>query len=156
MRKKIFVVLTILWMTMIFYMSNQPATVSTEQSNSTINMLSTLPIVGNVIDAMIEKGTATVIVRKGAHMFSYAIMSVLCFFSIYNLKINLKNICIKSILVAFIYACTDEFHQLFIPGRSGELRDVLIDTTGAVISMCITYFIIRKINQKRILEDKKY
>lgn len=30
-----------------------------------------------------------------------------------------------------LYACTDEYHQLFVPGRSGQLRDVMIDAVGA-------------------------
>ena len=34
----------------------------------------------------------------------------------------------------FLYACTDEFHQLFVPGRSGNFRDVIIDTSGGVLS----------------------
>ncbi|MBP0966788.1 MAG: VanZ family protein [Oscillospiraceae bacterium] len=34
-------------------------------------------------------------------------------------------------LLALLYACSDEFHQRFVPGRSCELRDVCIDTAGA-------------------------
>ena len=34
---------------------------------------------------------------------------------------------------AFIFACTDEIHQLFVPGRSGRIGDVLIDSRGAVV-----------------------
>lgn len=149
MRKKVFIVLTILWMAMIFYMSNQPAEISTEQSNSAINILSTLPILGNLIDIMVSNGSATVIVRKGAHMFSYGVISVLSFMSMYDLKTDAKKIYIKSILIAFLYACTDEFHQLFIPGRSGEFRDVLIDTTGSVIAIFIVYLTIKRINEKK-------
>ena len=32
-----------------------------------------------------------------------------------------------------LYSCTDEFHQLFINGRSGSFRDVLIDTIGILL-----------------------
>lgn len=34
-------------------------------------------------------------------------------------------------MIAVLYACTDEYHQLFVPGRSGQLRDVMIDAVGA-------------------------
>ena len=36
-----------------------------------------------------------------------------------------------SITLSFLYACTDEIHQIFVPGRSAQFRDVLIDTLGA-------------------------
>ena len=48
----------------------------------------------------------------------------------------------KSYLIAFgmtvAYALTDEFHQLFVPGRSGSMIDVLIDSAGAVLAW-LTY-----------------
>lgn len=144
MRKKIFSLLTIVWMIIIFYMSNQPAQISTQQSNGAINILSSIPIVGNIIDILVLNGTATVIIRKTAHMFLYAVMSILSFISMYDINRNSKKIYIKSIVISFLYACTDEFHQLFIPGRSCEFKDVLIDTTGAIIAICIIYFILNK------------
>ncbi|MBC8059640.1 MAG: VanZ family protein, partial [Clostridiaceae bacterium] len=53
----------------------------------------------------------------------------------------------KSIFLAvglvFFYACTDEIHQLFVKGRSGRFRDVMIDTSGgatAMLSVCLLSF----------------
>ena len=43
-----------------------------------------------------------------------------------------------------VYALSDEFHQLFVPGRSGELRDVMIDTAAGVVGVCLAYLIHRK------------
>lgn len=150
MRKKIFIILTILWMAMIFYMSNQPAAASTVQSNNAIEFLGTLPIIGNVIETLTTNGTVTVIVRKSAHMFSYAMLSIFVFMSMYDLKVDFKKLCIKSIVIAFIYAITDEIHQFFIPGRSCELRDVLIDTSGAILAMFVVYLIVNNIEKKYI------
>ena len=45
-------------------------------------------------------------------------------------------------MVGLVYAISDEFHQTFIPGRSGELRDVLIDTTGVICEIAIVLIII--------------
>lgn len=40
--------------------------------------------------------------------------------------------------IAVCYACTDEFHQYFVPGRSSELRDVCIDGLGALTgALCV-------------------
>ncbi|MGL4912929.1 MAG: VanZ family protein [Romboutsia sp.] len=150
MRKKIFLLLAISWMGVIFYMSNQPASISSAQSGGVIEMLSTLPVIGNVIKAMTQNGTAEFVIRKSAHAFSYATLAVLCFMSMYDVNINLKKISIISFLVAFIYACTDEIHQLFVNGRSGEVRDVLVDSIGAFIGICIVYLIIKLIEKKKI------
>ena len=43
-----------------------------------------------------------------------------------------------------IYASSDEIHQLFVPGRAGQVRDVLIDTSGAVAGILLA-ILIRKI-----------
>ena len=47
-----------------------------------------------------------------------------------------------SILFSFLYAATDEFHQLFVPGRSGEFKDVMIDTVGAATGAFLFYFLL--------------
>ena len=53
----------------------------------------------------------------------------------------------KSYFIGFIstllYACTDEIHQLFIEGRSGEIRDILVDSTGALIGMVLVSIILK-------------
>ena len=46
--------------------------------------------------------------------------------------------------VAVCYAISDECHQLFVPGRSGEMRDVLIDTAGIVIGVLLVLLLWRK------------
>ena len=49
-----------------------------------------------------------------------------------------------SILVVLLYSISDEVHQLFVPGRSGEAFDVMIDTMGGFISTNILYLIYRR------------
>lgn len=44
---------------------------------------------------------------------------------------------LPALLIGFLYACSDEFHQRFVPGRSGEFRDVVIDTAGVLIGIAI-------------------
>ena len=56
-----------------------------------------------------------------------------------------------SSLFCFIYACTDEFHQLFVMGRSCEIRDVLIDTLGSFVGILIYYKIKLYINKRQKL-----
>lgn len=148
MKNKKFFILALLWMAMIFYMSNQPAHISSAQSSGVIEMLSGIPIVGNVIKKMIELDIAQFIIRKAAHLSAFCILAILIFMSLYNDIKMINIVAFKSMLFTFLYACTDEFHQFFIPGRSSEFRDVMIDSTGGFIGIIIVYIIIKLANKK--------
>ena len=52
-------------------------------------------------------------------------------------------------LISLIYACSDEFHQLFIAGRAGQIQDVMIDSIGILIG-----FLIIMIYQKKSVVKK--
>ena len=57
-----------------------------------------------------------------------------------------------AILASALYACTDELHQLFVPGRTGQIFDVFVDTLGATFG-CLLVLGILKIKQARIKTD---
>ena len=141
MKRKIFLVLSILWMCVIFYMSNQPAAISSAHSGGVINMISNMPVVGTLMKYLMSINIGEFVVRKGAHMFSYCLLAMLLFMSVYEKDI--KKAIIIAFLGTFLYACSDEFHQLFIPGRSGEFRDVMIDSLGGTIGLILIGFIAR-------------
>jgi VanZ family protein len=42
-----------------------------------------------------------------------------------------------SVLLCFVYACSDEWHQSFVAGRGPSFTDVLIDTAGAAVAVLI-------------------
>jgi VanZ family protein len=81
-------------------------------------------------------------------MSEYAILLLLLYYALSN--VISKHTLSLSLLVTFIYACSDEFHQLFIPGRSGQFKDVLIDTSGALIMLMIIFLWQRKKKSKLI------
>lgn len=139
MKKKMYLVLTLIWMGIIFYMSNQPATVSAAQSGGVIEFLSNLPFIGSTVKYMVEIDIAEFIIRKSAHMFSYFLLAVLLFMSMYDNSKNIGKVAFLTILFTFLYACTDEFHQLYIPGRSGEFKDVMIDTAGGILGCLVVW-----------------
>ena len=116
MDKKIFRLLTLGIMLTIFWFSNQDANVSDTQSGFFAMLLPFLPVW---------------VIRKIAHMTLYAILAFCAACS--QIKTSFK----KVLLFCAWYACTDEFHQLFIPGRSGEIRDVCIDCLGACIGFLL-------------------
>lgn len=100
------------------------------------------------------------LLRKFAHASVYFILYMLVLNLVYQIKREYKfAYCMISIAVCFVYACTDEFHQLFVDGRAGLFSDVIIDTIGATIS-CIVVEIIYKIitlicQKDKILLNKK-
>lgn len=94
-------------------------------------------------------------VRKMAHFSVYTCLGILLFLFMNTYEINNRKKVLTSIGLAFIYACSDEIHQLFVGGRSGEFRDVLIDSCGAVFgifvvwNICEIYKKIKKQNKGR-------
>ncbi len=50
---------------------------------------------------------------------------------------------------AFLYAVTDEIHQLFVPRRAGRVLDVCIDSLGSLIGVVGFMLIYHKISDKR-------
>lgn len=138
--KKVFkLVLLILWMILIFCFSNQRADDSSKLSDGVIVKVASVlvkdDLTNNKKDELINK--YTFIIRKTAHFSIYLILGILSI----NLlsSFDIKRIIAFSSLICFIYACTDEFHQLFIIGRSCEVRDVLIDTLGSLTGILIYY-----------------
>lgn len=120
------------WMILIFVMSNQPASVSDSQSGFVIYVFNLL---GISLDSFFGE-LANFAVRKTAHFTEYMIL----FFFSYNvlrLYVEKKDAYIFGILIVATYACTDEIHQLFVPGRAGKIKDVFIDTSGGLFGLII-------------------
>ena len=134
MIRVIFTLLTIIWMLIIFMFSNQKSVTSTENSQSLIR--NTIVNIYKLFDkdASQEKldeivQTFDVPVRKLCHFTEYFILGILVLLMLKSYNIN--NIYL-TILICFVYSCTDEFHQLFVPGRSGNIIDIIIDTSGSI------------------------
>jgi VanZ family protein len=119
----------IAWMVIIFIFSHQPGDVSSEQSELVVYIFNFL---GLNLNSMIGD-LSVFIIRKGAHFTEYFILCVLCF-NVLRDEFKLIDALLLSILVVFLYACSDEFHQSFIPGRGPSFKDVLIDTSGGLVA----------------------
>lgn len=129
----------VIWMGLIFYLSHQPAEQSSELSSGVVEMLLRILLVVFPIDG--ESTYLHFLVRKAAHFFAYFMLSIFVMYAIRSLVTNLLKSTFLSLLICILYAISDEIHQLYIPGRSGEVRDVLIDSAGS-LSGLILYFII--------------
>lgn len=131
-REIIYWILLIIWMVGIFIMSNQPASISDSQSLGVIDKLSRLGIDMNHAFGQM----ANFVVRKCSHFLEYMILALLIF-NVLKLYYDMKQVVIITTLLVFLFACSDEIHQLFVLGREGAIRDVIIDTCGGLTLILI-------------------
>lgn len=137
----------------IFLFSAQPA----EASDKTSLSLTSLLFSGEEIDVLL---LINVFVRKAAHMAEYAALAVPCwlFLSTFELKRLWGNV--LPFLFSAFYAATDEIHQLFVPGRSGQVKDVLIDSFGALLGVIfiniVIFFLKKTQTHTHLIKDRSF
>ncbi len=71
--------------------------------------------------------TWDLLIKKSAHFLVYGLLAVL----IARTGVRWSTV----LLLTIAYAVADEWHQIFIPGRSGSLPDVIIDALGGVAGL---------------------
>jgi len=127
-----------LWMIIIFLFSHQPASQSSKLSGSiskwVFDLILSTPISNFVNDVMLHT-----LVRKGAHLTVYFILGILVYRAMCSNQVSKKRVLATALLLCVVYAISDEFHQTFIIGRSGQITDVFIDSIGASIGLLITH-----------------
>lgn len=137
----------ILVMTVIFYFSSQPAVESsalsgniTERVFQLVEKLFFLDLKGS--KEIFYLNIFETIIRKAAHMTEYAILSITLSYAFFVFGNNGWKLIFKSQIMCIFYAIADEIHQLYVPGRSGQIVDVLIDGVGGFLGcMVFLYFI---------------
>lgn len=142
----------VLIMVFIFFMSSENATESAETSGRFIKIISAIlnKNFDNMSEAELEVYISKLqfIVRKLAHFSVYFALglSLSCGILTFD-KPKLFYRSLIAFLIASLYSVTDEIHQYFVPGRSCEAKDVLIDSSGAFFGIAfifIIYLIIKK------------
>lgn len=132
-KNKISLLLVILWMIFIFVMSSFDATSSSNQSNFIVDIITSIINIKDI-------GVLSLIIRKLAHFIEYFILGILVinFITRYDKKI------IIAILLCIIYATSDEIHQIFVPGRSCQIIDIMIDSLGSIMGIYLYKLITKK------------
>ncbi len=117
----------------IFLFSNQKATDSTQLSDGLLfDIIKFFSI--NASNETIA--FLSVFIRKVAHFCVYAVLGVSTYMLVVtNFGKNGKKAIFTALIVCALYAVTDEVHQLFIEGRSGSGKDVLLDSAGALFGI---------------------
>lgn len=132
-KNKISLLLVILWMIFIFVMSSFDATSSSNQSNFIVDIITSIINIKDI-------GLLSLIIRKLAHFIEYFILGILVinFITRYDKKI------IIAIFLCIIYATSDEIHQIFVPGRSCQIIDIMIDSLGSIMGIYLYKLITKK------------
>ncbi|MBQ2890760.1 MAG: VanZ family protein [Clostridia bacterium] len=146
------VVLTILLLAQILIItmfSSQPSGKSSEISRSVMNKMEWVP---DSIPRETIPGDSRIslhqIVRKLAHFYNFFVVG----FLLMGIHITLKESSKKAVLLlglGCLLAIFDEAHQYFVPGRSAEIGDVLIDITGVLFGMSFIKVFLEIIFAKR-------
>jgi len=82
------------------------------------------------------------IIRSFMHGVFYAILYFL-FFRALNFARKLKNLWLPLIL-SCLYGLSDEIHQFFVPTRTFQLKDLLVDFTGVTLGGLILWKLLPK------------
>jgi len=137
-KKRIIILLSwiavILWMLLIFNLSSQTADHSDKLSKGIVAVV--VEMIEKVAHGFdIDTSGFNHIIRKLAHFFAYLVLGVLVMNALSQSGVSGMRACVFALGICTLYAVSDEVHQLFVPGRSGQAMDVLIDSAGAVAGM---------------------
>lgn len=126
----------VMWMAIIFGMSAMPGDVSGEQSGRLVTLLCALFrfLTGGDVPPESLYALET-LVRKGAHFMEYALLGALYLYALCASGVRAPYA--VSLALSALYACSDEIHQAFVPGRGPAAADVLLDTLGAACSLAL-------------------
>ncbi len=87
------------------------------------------------------------LVRKLAHFSIYSLLGFCCCNACYSTFFQLKKSFGFSLLAGSLYAVSDEIHQFFVPGRSCQLSDMVLDSCGVmfgILLFCTLFAIVTK------------
>ncbi|MCX6876889.1 MAG: VanZ family protein [Verrucomicrobia bacterium] len=82
--------------------------------------------------------------RKGAHLTEFAVLALLLWHAIRHSKTSAGHQWLwqqagLALVLVLLYAAGDEIHQAFVPGRTGQLSDVMVDTAGGIIGLSLLW-----------------
>jgi VanZ family protein len=149
-KKVVAIIVVILWMSIVFYFSNQQGEGSSKTSSNVAKIIVNMIDIKNEYTNQEKEELIQIInpyIRKLAHYTIYAIGGIVisqCVYLFYNKE---KIMIYISTVVGVLYAISDELHQLIIAGRSGKIQDVLIDSIGILTGIAL-FLLARKICNK--------
>jgi VanZ family protein len=144
----------VLWMAVIFYKSGE-----TYQQQSLLPLLSEkfsastlskwLPHISFTYDHDFVTwqepyGMLEFFIRKGGHVVEFAILCLLLGCALLAKPMKKSKALLSAALFSVLYAASDEWHQTFIPGRTGHAIDITIDSIGILLAAGCLFVVSRR------------
>ena len=83
------------------------------------------------------------VIRKIAHFSIYTLVGFLIMSFINTYHLDEKKEIISSLLIGILYATSDEIHQGFVPGRSPQITDVILDSMGVLLGILLLLLLLK-------------
>lgn len=147
--------LTLAVMVFIFIQSALSGDLSGAESQIFVNWITSI--------FNVDAETVSFLIRKAAHFTEYTILGLCLCVNVndwivrnpQNTMFKWRHIWGLAWIIGTAYAITDEAHQRFVAGRSGEVRDICIDAAGVAIGAAVMLLILRHRNYKEKQFDSK-
>ncbi|MGL5694844.1 MAG: VanZ family protein [Peptostreptococcaceae bacterium] len=149
MKKFIALLLLLFFAGGMYYFSSQSGEISSNQSNTALQIIEKIrekvtlkdekiiSIKEKVFNKLKQYGNKSYVVRKLAHFSIYTCIGISMAYLIYLFSKRVFLSSILAFILSVVYAYYDEFRQLSVVGRSGSLKDVFIDSSGALTGICV-------------------
>ena len=158
--RAILIILLLTTFVRIFCLSNQNGTKSSGVSRKvteivTSNMKKVQNMPKNEKELFLEHTEK--IIRKLAHFSIYTVVGLLMMSLMSTYKLKQSKRIWTSLIVGVLYASSDEIHQYFVPGRSARVFDVMIDSAGVSLGICVVMLVLwiaKKVMERKREENK--
>ena len=153
-RKTIFTVLMcLIWICIIFYNGTRQGEISQGSSKEIIEIISKVVKVSptTINELGIKFSDMNFFVRKNAHFFEYLVLSIFMCSASKHFRLSKSTEVFLLLFLLLIFPVADEFIQKYIPGRTSNVLDIVIDFSGAILGM-ILFNIGYKIKNKKVVD----
>lgn len=142
------VIIFLAWILFIFFNSSQTGVNSNAMSFKVVRSVARgVESIGfePITAAQITK--LNLVIRKAAHGFQFCVFAIILSFLLQHLSIKKENIVFYTLLGVIFFAIGDEFHQLFVAGRTPSVIDIIIDFIGGAVGVILVSFL-NKVTRK--------
>lgn len=133
------------WYAVIWFFSSQTGAESQDVSDGVLTQLFHYDIQNS---PMVLSDLLSFLVRKGAHMGVFFLLTGLLLYALSARALRPGVRAGAALGLCGVLAALDEFHQTFVPGRSGRLQDVGIDLLGGACFLLL-WWLVRRIRERR-------
>ena len=134
------ILLCVIWLGIIFYNGTRQGEISQKSSKEVVKVVSmfvNIPL--EKVDLPSTKlKSLNYYVRKNGHFFEYLILSILLCAVVRQFKLYKSSEIFLLLFFLLLFPVLDEFVQKYIPGRTSNTFDIIIDFSGGVLGMVIS------------------